>query len=125
MTERPLAPSQIVEQQKKMQAITGGLTPDQYAEKLLMMRAKLTQRHAFNVGDLITPKKDLNDFNIPYMGYPVVVDEILETPIIDPQPLPQHSRFQRKYDMVVLAWIEGTLLPFYTEKCRFEPWKGH
>lgn len=118
-----LSPSQVDEKKKEMEAVTGGLSPTEYAEKLLIMRAKFTELYVFNVGDLVTPKKDLNDFSIPCQGYPAIVDEVLSTPIIDPQPNPQHSRFQRKYDMVVLVWIQGTILPFYVEKSRFEPWK--
>lgn len=117
------------EQQKKLQIleITGGLTPQQHADRLGTLRAKLIEPNAFKVGDLITPKDGLSDFNVPQPGYPVIVHEILDPPLVDLKiESITDTRFRRVYDMVVLVWRNsqqgGTAIPFHIQSERFEPW---
>lgn len=114
----------LEEKERTRMKFTGGLTPGQTSEVISKMREKLLEKNLFTEGQLIMAKPGLADFNIPAPGYPVIVHQILKEPVLDGKgENPTNTRCNRAYDMVVMAFLNGSIVPFHVESSRFEPYK--
>lgn len=120
---RVAATEQQAAESFRLQKLTSAMTPEQHAMMLQRVRPVLIESFDFKVGDLIMAKQDLNDFQFPAPGYPIIIHEILKEPIVDTKIDVTNSRYGRKYDMVALGVHNGQVIPFHIESSRYRPFE--
>jgi hypothetical protein len=87
----------------------------------------LMQRHPFAPGDLVTWKPGLKNKRTPRYDQPVVVIEVLETPVLDREDEAGSTYFREPLNLVLgLIWDSnpgrGELVTFHYDGRRFQPW---
>ncbi len=86
----------------------------------------LSQRHAFAPGDRVTWKPGLKNKRFPRYGYPAVVIEVLESPLLDAEDEAGSPYFREPLDLVLGVIAEdgpgrGDLLLYHYDSRRFQP----
>lgn len=83
-----------------------------------------TQRHDFEVGQLVCWKEGLKHKKRPRQGEPAVVIGVLEEPILAPTDEPGSPYFREPLDLVLGVLDEdGDFMTFHYDSRRFEPFQ--
>jgi hypothetical protein len=83
--------------------------------------------HRFAPGDLVCWKPGMRNHRLPRYGQPVVVLEVLETPVFDAETDAGSTYFRERRDLVLgMIWEtgpgRGDLISFHFDQRRFMPW---
>ena len=98
------------------------LTPAQRKELLLSAYERYTQRNKFRVGDLVRWKEGLRNRQYPAQEDPAIVCAILDKPILDSTSDSGNYTFREPLDIQLgVIGSDGTLIMFYYDSARFEP----
>jgi hypothetical protein len=86
-----------------------------------------SEPHCFAPGDLCKWKPGLRNHRLPRYGQPVVVLEVLETPLFDGESDAGSTYYRERRDLVLgMIWEtgpgRGDLISFHFDRRRFMPW---
>jgi hypothetical protein len=85
------------------------------------------QPHRFAPGDLVCWKPGMRNHRLPRYGQPVVVLEVLETPLFDAETDAGSTYFRERRDLVLgMIWEtgpgRGDFISFHFDRRRWQPW---
>lgn len=84
-------------------------------------KTSLMNKSNFNVGDIVKWKPNFRNRELPEYDEPLIILEILETPILDKEEGPSSTYFNEPLDMIVgMIAEEGEFITFYYDSRRFE-----
>ena len=84
--------------------------------------ASISQKHQFKIGDLVQWKAGLRNKKSPGYGQPVIITEILTSPILDARDEPGSCYFREPLDFKAGEIDKGKFLEYYMDSRRFEPY---
>ncbi len=94
------------------------------ARRILDFYRDLSEKHQFQVGDLITWKRGLKNGKYPRQGYPAIVTRIYDTPLIREDMDSGSNHYREPLDMVILVDTGDEVSEFHVDSRRFRPYDG-
>lgn len=104
--------------QKKKQR--NNLSQEEAIEKLREMKALFDVKHTFQANDIVMWKPNLKNRSIPEYNEPVIVLEVLETPVFDESETGS-TYFREPLDIILGVLAEGELISFHYDSRKFQP----
>jgi hypothetical protein len=93
------------------------------ARKLIDMLAETSAPRSFKRGDLVM-QLPYSPYSLPPKGKPAIVVEVLQTPILDPQPNAESFDFRLPLDMIIGVVCNGAFLLFHQCSRYLQPYNG-
>jgi len=100
------------------------LTVKEKIARLKECKELLEVEYNFKKGDIVKWKPNLQNRGLPEYDEPVIVLDLLDSPLYDEEEGPSSTYFKEPLD-IVLGYIaeDGELISFYFDKRRFQPFK--
>lgn len=93
------------------------------SEPLVDAAKRLAERHEFQPGMLLTWKPGLKNKKTPDYGEPVIVQQMLDEPIIDPDKESGSAYFREPLDMICGEFVDDSFYLFHMDSRRMMPYQ--
>ena len=101
------------------------LTVKEKIQLLKECRSLISAKQTFKVGDILEWKPNLKNRTMPEYDDPIIILQILETPIFDNEDGPSSTYFNEPLDIVAgLIGEEEEFITFYFDSRRFQKFKA-
>lgn len=105
---------------------TKNCTPEERIDLLRKRLADLQNKHNFKPGDLITWKEGMRFKKFPEEGYPAIVIEVLDEPIMDTHSEPSGPYYREMFDIIFgICDDDGDFVTYYGGSRCYRPWEEY